>query len=106
MMNRIVAAAVMAMAVVAGEASAADGAALYAQKGCPACHGATGAQSIAPNYPKIAGQNAAYAVQQMQDIKSGARSNGQSALMKPIVAGVSEEEMKAIADWLAAQTGK
>ena len=36
----------------------------------------------------------------MRDIKSGARSNGQSAAMKGIMVVVSEEEMKEIAAWL------
>jgi cytochrome c len=37
----------------------------------------------------------------MVDIKSGARANGQTAAMKGIMHLVSEEEMRAIADWLA-----
>ena len=53
--------------------------------------------------PKLAGQNADYAFNQMKDIKSGARSNGQTAAMKGVMGLVSEEEMRAIADWLAAQ---
>ena len=36
-------------------------------------------------------------------IASGARSNGQSAAMKAIIAAVSDEEMKALAEWLATQ---
>ena len=56
-----------------------------------------------PIYPKLGGQNAAYAVNQMKDIKSGARNNGQTAAMKAIIAQVSDEEMQAIADWLAGQ---
>ena len=56
-----------------------------------------------PIYPKLAGQNADYAFNQMKDIKSGARSNGQTAAMKGVMGLVSEEEMRAIADWLAAQ---
>ena len=39
----------------------------------------------------------------MKDIKSGARSNGQSAVMKGIVAAVSDDELKAIAEWLSKQ---
>jgi cytochrome c len=54
-----------------------------------------------PAYPKLAGQNAQYALNQMKDIKSGARANGQSAAMKGIVMGVSDEEMQAIAEWLS-----
>jgi len=39
----------------------------------------------------------------MKDIKTGARNNAQSAVMKGIVANVSDDEMKTIAEWLAAQ---
>ena len=56
-----------------------------------------------PVYPKLAGQNAQYALQQMKDIKSGVRSNGQSAAMKGVMGLVSDEEMAAIAEWLSTQ---
>lgn len=88
---------------LAGNAAAADGAALYASKGCAACHGADANTPIMPIYPKLAGQNAQYALNQMNDIKSGARNNGQTAAMRGIVMSVSEEELQAIAEWLAAQ---
>ena len=84
-----------------GTAMAADGASLYMTKTCTACHGKDGKTPIMPSYPKIAGQNAAYALQQMKDIKSGARSNGQAAAMKGVMHLVSDEEMKALADYVA-----
>lgn len=84
-----------------GTVAAADGKALYASKGCSACHGADADTPILPLYPKLSGQNADYAFNQMKDIKSGARANGQSVAMKAVVANVSDEEMRAIADWLA-----
>ena len=84
-----------------GAAMAADGAALYKSKTCVACHGKDAKTPIMPNYPKIAGQNAGYVLQQMKDIKSGARSNGQSAAMKGVMHLVSDEEMKALADYVA-----
>ncbi len=86
-----------------GNAAAADGAALYTAKGCSACHGADAKTPIMPAYPKLAGQNAQYALNQMKDIKSGARNNGQTAAMKCIVMGIPDEELQAIAEWLAAQ---
>jgi len=86
---------------VAGSAMAADGAALYTSKGCAACHGADAKTPIMPQYPKIAGQSKEYVTQQMNDIKSGARSNGQSAVMKGIIAGVSDEETVAIAEYIS-----
>jgi cytochrome c len=83
-----------------GAAMALDGAALYKSKTCIACHGADAKSPIMPNYPKIAGQNVAYTVQQMKDIKSGARNNGMTAAMKGVMHLVSDDEIQAIAEWL------
>ena len=91
-----------AAALVASPAFAAlDGAKLYAEKTCNACHGAKADKPLMPNYPKLAGQNAAYAEQQMKDIKSGARNNGQAAAMKGVMHLVNDAEIKAIADYLS-----
>jgi cytochrome c len=81
-----------------------DGGALYsnpAKGGCTACHGKDARSPIMPLYPKLAGQNEAYLLQQMKDIKSGARSNGQSIAMKGIMHLVNDEEMAAIAAYLS-----
>lgn len=84
-------------------AAAQDGAALYQSKGCVACHGPDGNTTTVPAYPKIGGQNEQYLLAQMKDIKSGARNNGLSAVMKPIVMNVTDEELAAIAKWLSQQ---
>ena len=92
----------IAAAFVASPALAAmDGAALYKDKTCNACHGPTGNKPLMPNYPKVAGQNAAYIEQQMKDIKSGARNNGQTAAMKGVMHLVNDEEIKAISEYLS-----
>jgi cytochrome c len=85
----------------AGNALALDGAKLYQEKTCVACHGKDAKKPLMPSYPKLAGQNAAYAEQQMKDIKSGARANGQSAAMKGVMHLVSDEEIKALAEYLS-----
>jgi len=88
----------------AAPAAAADpGAAAFQAKGCGGCHGADGKTTPMGTYPKLAGQSAVYLLAQMKDIKSGTRANGQTAMMKPIIAGVSDDEMKAIAEWLSKQ---
>jgi len=87
----------------AGNVLAADGQTLYTQKGCVACHGKDGKAPIMPNYPKLAGQNKAYLLEQMKDIKSGKRDNGQTAVMKPMVAKVSDDDLEAIATFLSGQ---
>lgn len=89
------------MLVGAGHTVALDGQQLYNTKTCFSCHGKNANTPILPSYPKIAGQNAEYALQQMKDIKSGARANGMSAAMKGVMHMVNDDEMKAIADWLA-----
>ena len=66
---------------------------------CGACHGADG-NSLAPTFPKLAGQHAGYLLKQLKDIKSGARNNGQTAAMKGVMHLVNDEEIKAIATWL------
>ena len=103
MKSRIILSAVLASGLLfgAGTSLALDGAALYQTKTCFACHGKDANTPIMPMYPKLAGQNAPYAVQQMKDIKSGARANGLSAAMKGVMHMVSDEEIQAIADWLA-----
>jgi cytochrome c len=82
-------------------ALAADGAKLYAEKTCTACHGKDGNKPLLPDYPKIAGQNKAYLEKQMKDIKSGARANGNSAAMKGVMVIVSDEEIKALAEFVS-----
>lgn len=95
-------AAVLFIAGISSNASAAgDGAQLFMTKTCWSCHGKDAKTPIMPIYPKLAGQNADYAFNQMKDIKSGARNNGQTAAMKGVMGLVNEDEMRAIADWLS-----
>lgn len=85
-------------------AMALDGGALFKNPmkgGCVACHGAEGKKPLLPVYPKLNGQNAGYIIQQMKDIKSGARNNGQTAAMKGIMHMVNDDEIAAIAKYLS-----
>ena len=97
--SMIIAATALALS---GQAFALDGAKLYQDKTCWSCHGKD-AKTPLKNmpYPKLAGQNAAYAEAQMKDIKSGARNNGQTAAMKGVMHLVNDEEIKALADYLS-----
>ncbi len=81
--------------------AATDGAKLFQEKTCWSCHGKDAQTPVMPTYPKLAGQNADYALQQMKDIKSGARNNGQTVAMKTVMHLVNDDEMKAIAQWLS-----
>jgi cytochrome c len=90
-----------ALATLACTAAQADGAKLYAEKTCLACHGKDGKKTLTNEYPKLAGQNAKYSERQMLDIKSGARANGNSAAMKGIMHLVSDAEIKELAAYIA-----
>lgn len=77
------------------------GATAFLANGCIACHGTDGKTPLAPNYPKVLGQNKDYITNQMKDIKSGARNNGTSAVMHGIMQAVSEDDIKSISEWLS-----
>ena len=93
--------AAISTAMLSGQAVAGDGAKLFAEKTCTACHGKDAKTPLMPDYPKIAGQNEAYIIKQMADIKSGARANGNSAAMKGVMVLVSDAEIKDIAVYLS-----
>ncbi|MET3106344.1 cytochrome c553 [Oxalobacteraceae bacterium GrIS 2.11] len=65
---------------------------------CAGCHGPNGA-GIPAQYPRLAGQHQDYVVAQLTNFRTGARSN--SAQMTAIAARMSDEEMKAVADYVA-----
>lgn len=96
-----IAAALAFSATLSQPAQALDGKALYLEKTCIACHGKDAKKTLLPVYPKLAGQNAAYMEQQMKDIKSGARNNGQSAAMQGVMHLVDDAEIKALAQYLS-----
>jgi cytochrome c553 len=67
---------------------------------CAACHGADG-NNLIPANPSLAGQLPEYLYKQLRDYKSGARKN---AIMAGMAAGLSEEDMRNLAAYFAAQT--
>ncbi len=66
---------------------------------CAACHGADG-NSVAPNFPNLAGQNPAYTVKQLRDYKSGAR---RSDIMGGMVTPLSDRDMEDLAAYFSGQ---
>lgn len=67
---------------------------------CAACHGVDG-NSTTGLWPKLAGQNAGYLVQELQKFKSGAREN---ASMTGMVANLTPEDMADLAAYFSSQT--
>jgi len=79
-----------------------DGAVLYTERTCIACHGVEGRVPVMAEYPKLAGQKGPYMLAQMKDIKNGLRNNSHAVAMKNVMHLINDEEMAAIAEWLAA----
>lgn len=65
---------------------------------CAGCHSPNGA-GIPAQFPRIAGQHQDYTVAQLTAFRTGARKN--SAQMTTIAKRMSDEEMKAVADYVA-----
>jgi len=70
-------------------------------KQCVSCHGEDG-NSIAPNFPRIAGQHADYMFYALKSYKNGDRKN---AIMAGIVAALTEKEMKNVSAYYASMDG-
>ncbi len=92
---------VITILLLTNQAQALDGAGLYTERTCIACHGDEGRVPVMSEYPKIAGQNAPYMLEQMKDIKSGARNNANAVAMKNVMHLINDEEMATVAEWLA-----
>ena len=86
----------------AADDSKLDGSLLYTERGCVYCHGPAGKEPVLTEYPKLAGQNKEYLLQQILDIKSTARKNGYTGMMQPAILSISDEEFAAISAYLAA----
>lgn len=65
---------------------------------CASCHSANGA-GIPAQYPRLAGQHQDYTVAQLTAFRTGVRKN--SPPMTTIAKRMSDEEMKAVADYVA-----
>ncbi len=76
---------------------------LFSERHCAGCHGPHGRNPVATSYPKLAGQNREYLIQQFNNIKNGVRNTGTAATMSALVQSVSDEEIAEIADYLSNQ---
>lgn len=90
------------------ETKAAIGRELYKggdmQKGipaCQACHGPTGDGVAGIGYPQVGGQFVDYTLAQLKAFKDGTRSNDDKQLMRSIVEKLSDEQMAAVANYIA-----
>jgi cytochrome c553 len=66
---------------------------------CMSCHGPSG-HGIPPRFPKVSGQKTTYTQNQLMAFKAGTRTND-SDMMTRIAFRMSEEEIKAVAEYMA-----
>jgi cytochrome c553 len=66
---------------------------------CGVCHGAD-LKGLGP-VPALAGRSPSYLVRQLYDMKHGTRNGSWAALMKPLVAGLTIDDMVAVAAYAA-----
>ncbi|MCY1390997.1 Cytochrome c4 [compost metagenome] len=85
------------MAHAAGDAAAGQAKAAV----CGACHGPDG-NSMAPNFPKLAGQGERYLNKQLHDIKSGKRTVLE---MTGLLNNLSDQDLADISAYFASQKG-
>ena len=65
---------------------------------CSACHGVDGI-SVIEDAPNLAGENSIYIETQLKAFRTGKR---ESPVMGPITTELSDEDIRAVADWYAA----
>jgi cytochrome c553 len=71
------------------------------QGGCAGCHGPSGNETTAPNFPKLAGQYEDYLIRTLEQYRSGAR---QQAIMNGIAGPLSDRDIADLAAFYASQT--
>lgn len=72
------------------------------ESGVPACVGCHQPGAVGnERFPRLAGQHQAYTLQTLADLKSGQRANDRGRVMRAVAERMTEEEMKAVAAYLA-----
>lgn len=67
---------------------------------CMACHAPNGA-GIPVQFPRLAGQHAAYVEAQLKAYRSGERANDTNAMMRGVAAKLSDDDIKALAQYVS-----
>ncbi|MBF2760764.1 MAG: cytochrome c4 [Ectothiorhodospiraceae bacterium AqS1] len=84
-----------------GERIYRGGIAQSAVPACIACHGPRGMGNGPAGFPRIAGQHAVYTAKQLEDWRTGLRSNDANSMMAEAVRLMSPTEMEAVSEYIA-----
>jgi cytochrome c553 len=67
---------------------------------CASCHGPAGA-GIPVQFPRLAGQHSKYVLSQLKNFRSGDRANDGGKMMQIIARKMTDQEMKAVAEYIS-----
>ena len=98
MLVAVIAATLVLGAIAAGDAGAGKAKAAV----CAGCHGMNG-KAMVPNYPSLAGQNAAYIEGALKAYKTQERKGYQAAIMYGMAAALSDQDISDLAAYYASQ---
>lgn len=106
MKKQLILAAVLALAsgAACADGDAANGGKLFDANGCAGCHGsnAVSAADQPLHAPILAGQYKDYLIQALHEYKKGGRK---AAVMNGVAAGLSDQDIKDLAEYLASLRG-
>jgi cytochrome c553 len=72
------------------------------ESGLPACAGCHQSEALGNGeFPRLASQSKTYILRQLTLFKNGIRKNDRGSLMQAVTSGMTGEEMKAVAEYLA-----
>jgi cytochrome c len=83
---------------------ASQGERLYMKHGCYGCHGVGGVGTN--DFPKLQGKSKSYLVSRLKGYKNETINSGRADMMKPFAKALSDEEIEAIANYLANESKK
>ncbi len=72
----------------------------YKIQACMACHGPNGQGNSLAGIPSLSGQHSEYIYQQLKKFQSSDRSNDYNKMMRNIVNRMSDEEMRAVSEYV------
>lgn len=91
---------VLTIPVAQAEGDAAAGEATYSSMGCMGCHGPAGNSAMPDMFPKLAGLEEDYIIEQLHAFQSGDRA---SATMQPMVGALNDDDIANLAEYLSDQ---
>lgn len=73
---------------------------------CMGCHGPAGLGNPMAKFPRLNGQHPEYTVTQLEYFRSEERANDAGRMMRNVAHRMTDEEMKAVAEYLAGLQGR